>query len=47
MLRTTPDQDVDTLVAPASDILLETLATYELARPSFLAESPKEANESR
>ena len=39
VLRTPPDQDVDALVAAASDFLLEALAAYELARRSVLAES--------
>ena len=32
------DQDIDTLVAAASDFLLEALAAYELATRSSLAE---------
>ena len=39
VLRTTPHQDVDALVDAASAFLLEVLATYEIARRSFLAES--------
>ena len=34
----TPHQDVDVLVDAASAFLLEVLATYEIARRSFLAE---------
>ena len=43
VLRTAPDQDVDTLVAAASDFLLEVLAAYELARRSFLQGSTDES----
>jgi hypothetical protein len=43
VLRTAPDLDVDTLVAAASDFLLEVLATYEIARRSFLDESTDES----
>jgi hypothetical protein len=39
VLRTTPEQDVDAIVDAASDFLLEVLATYDIARRSFLAES--------
>lgn len=43
VLRTAPGQDVDTLVSAASDFLLEVLATYEIARRSFLDESTDES----
>lgn len=36
VLLTAPDQDVDTLITSASDFLLEVLATYEIARRSFV-----------
>jgi len=39
VLHGSPDQDLDPLVAAASDFLLEALAAYELARRSILGES--------
>ena len=39
VLPTPPDQDVDALIAAASDFLLEALAAYELARRSIHADS--------
>ena len=44
VLRTAPGQDVDTLVSAASDFLLEVLATYEMARRSFLDGSSDETS---
>ena len=46
VLGTTPDQDVDALIDVASDFLVEVLATYELARRSFLEESTQVRAES-
>ena len=38
VLRTTPPRDVEHLVDAASAFLVEVLATYEIARRSFLAD---------
>jgi hypothetical protein len=46
VLRTTPPGDVEHLVDAASAFLVEVLATYEIARRSFLDESAQVRAES-
>ena len=42
VLHTTSPQDVEQLIDAASAFLVEVLATYEIARRSFLEESTRE-----